>query len=180
MNKPWRSLALLVVIVLIGVAAYDAVAHKTFSGSKIMFTAPGGRVELENTGGEPVAAVMTASARFTIASADNAVEIVGDTRQRVGNRNIMKYEGELPAGALDLRITRGSDVTFDLTANNGELRATVIPRESGDALPGILIAIGLILGGLFLLYRWNQALISGILKRRSTLPESGPVLPDNH
>ncbi len=180
MNKPWRSLALLVVLVLIVVAAYDAVAHKTFSGSKITFTAPGGRVALENSGGEPVAAVMTASTRFNIASVDNAVEIVGDTRERVGNRTVMKYEGELPAGPLDLRITRGSGVTFNLTANSGELRATVIPREANDALPIILVTIGLILGGIFLLYRWNQTLINGLLKRRAALPESVPVLPDSN
>ena len=142
-----RALAALVVAVIIAVVAFDAARHQTLQGSELGFTVYSGRVALINESGEPVAARLTSSRAFRIVSADGEVTL-DSTREGTGRDLTYVFEGDLPAGNLELQLARGSDVAFQLSAP-ADITAGVAPRSDSETTTITVLAALAILGALF-------------------------------
>lgn len=139
MKINFRLVAVLVIAVIVAYFAFDGVSQKTFEGSQVSFSVNTGRVELMNDTGEPVQVRMSAGRTFTIARSDGE-EDIAPTREGSGRNLRYVFEGELPPGDLELRVARGADVDFTITAS-GSIRTLVTPRNDGDTQSLILMAL---------------------------------------
>lgn len=147
MKFNFRALVALAVIVIVAYVAFDAVRLQSYSGSALTFTVPTGSVELVNDSDEPAQIRAYARSLFHVARNDSEEALVA-TRQGSGRNALYVFEGELPPGSSELQITRGSDVTFELSST-GLLNATVTPRKSGETTTILVVAALVILGSLY-------------------------------
>lgn len=162
MTKYLRSLAVLVVIVIVAIWAYDAATPRRLSGSQLSFTMNGGQITLDSPADEPVSAHITSSARFSMTGSQDVT--IEPTREGTGRQTVYRYEGELPGGNLELRVVRGSDIRVELTAD-GVMEAVVMPRSESERSTTVVVSVIVIVGGLFFLYRWHRQGVNSFIRR---------------
>lgn len=153
-------------VILVGVIyiAYTTVAQQQYSGEQLQFTVNTGSALVENETGEPVAVTMTSGRVFTVASSESGDDFVS-AREGSGRNTRHVAAGELSATSQELRITRGSDVTFDLTGN-GSLQVTVTPRSQSEISTIIIVAVVVVAGLLYYISRETKHAWLGMLRRK--------------
>ena len=152
-------------LIIAGVAywAFDSVNTRSYAGSAIAFTVgSGSQVSISHEAGEPAVLDMTASSSFAVTSTNTDLSGSG-TREGSGRNVVYRHQVELPAGATDFRVTRGSNITFAFEgAPSAE--AVVTPMEGDAARTTVIVAAVVILAALYYIsrtleHRWIKAVM---------------------
>lgn len=169
MMKIIRIVIALAVIAGTAYWAYDSVREQTVSGSEIVLVANNGNVvTISHNADESVPLEMTARANFGYNTTNP--DLGGSpTREGTGRDAVYKHVVELPSGSSDFRITRGSNITFAVSA--GESVDAVLTPLSPDAARTTIIVAGMvILAALYFIsgtleHRWLKTLRQKLTSR---------------
>lgn len=134
-------IAALVVMVGVIYFAFNALQKEKHAGAEITLTT-NGIITVNNTTTDPVALRATSRRVFTVTTTDPANETLRAVREGTGAAVVQAVEAELPLGTTEMRLTRGSDVTYVLTAT-GPIDASVA-RYGPTASRNIVIGTGII------------------------------------
>ncbi|MAS37390.1 MAG: hypothetical protein CL610_25540 [Anaerolineaceae bacterium] len=159
---------IIALLVIVGVAywAFDSIQASTYSGDQVEFAAGSGNiVSVTHHADEALALDMTSRSGFAVTS-PNADLSGSGTRDTSVTPAVYRYVVELPAGTSELRLTRGSNVTFDLEgASPAEI--VVQPMDAESARNTVIIALVVILAALYYIsssvqHRWARSIIQKV------------------
>ena len=166
-----RVIIALVLLVAVLYFAIGAVGQQTYAGEELTFETSG-IATVVNTGDEPVNLTATSTRSFTISTDDPDMRTLRAEREGSGRTAVYTIAAELSGGTTELRVTRGSDVNFALTADSA-IQATVAARDA-TGNRNILIAAGVVsLGLLFYMsnttgHAWLKMLRQRVAGRKAT------------
>jgi hypothetical protein len=121
-----RVIIALTILVAMLYFAIGAVAQHKYSGSELNF-ATSGIVSLDSDAAANVTA--TSNRSFTISTDNPEMRTLRAEREGSGRSAVYGVQADLLSGANELRVTRGSDVNFVITADS-PIRATVAARSA--------------------------------------------------
>jgi len=148
MKINFRAVIGLVLIAVVVYVVATSIMSTSASGTELTLDSSSGYVTVLNSNDTPVAARLTARSAFRVTvSGDEPTELVS-AREGSGRNVVQAIEAELPPGDVVLTITRGSDVTFQLTSEEN-IQATAVPRNENDTRTMLIIGAVIILGLLF-------------------------------
>lgn len=167
-------IAALVVMVGVLYFAFTALQKEAYTGAEITFT-NNGIITVDNSTTDPVALRATSRRVFTITSTDPANTTLRAVREGSGTAVLQVVETELPLGTTELRLTRGSEVTYEFTAT-GPI-STSIARYSPTARRNIVIGTGIICLALlfFMSQSTNHAWLNMVRQRLGNKGQAGEV-----
>lgn len=155
------------VLLIVGVVylAATAVLPTSASGREVVVESSSGSVTIENGSDSPVMAVMSGRNAFRVTVSGDEPTELASARSGSGRSIAQVIETELPPGPVVLTISRGSDVSFQLTSE-ANLSVTAEPRNAGDTQSVLLFAGFVVLGLLYYIsnatgHRWLRQLRAG-------------------
>lgn len=140
-----RVIAALLMIGAVVYFAVDAIKTESHTGSEVNFTTSGIATVTNNTD-DPVTMQATSRSSFTLFSQQLEPPTMRATREGTGRTAMYVASAELPSGQSEVRVTRGSSVTFELNGS-GSIQATVAARDA-EGNRNILIVAGVVCLGL--------------------------------
>lgn len=173
LNKAFRVLIALAVIVGAVYWAYTSTRNRTYAGSELSFELAGGTTVIENPSEEPVTAHLSSkgsSASFTVIS-DAQEDRITSTREGSGASAVHRAELELPPGLTELQVTRGSNVMLT-TEGETRINATVSPTSANGARTIWIVALVVVVGALYYISRTLQHRWLAALRQRLQQPGS--------
>jgi hypothetical protein len=166
----FRVVAALLVIVAVAYMAFTSVQSESQTGTELSITTSG-VITLTNTADEPAAARLTSPRAFTVTVTGAEEATLRSEREGTGRNTVYFADTELPAGVTELRVTRGSDVTFAISAD-APMDATAAARDEAGNRSILITAAVVILGALaFMSFATNHSWMK--LLRRGGKPAAG-------
>lgn len=159
-----RVIAALLMIVAVIYFALDAIRTQSYSGSDVSFTTSG-IATVTNSTDDPVTLRATSRSSFTMFSQQLAPTTMRGVREGTGRNAVYVATTELPTGESQVRVTRGSGVTFELNGS-GSIQANVAARDA-EGNRNILIVAGVVCLGLlaYISFTTNHAWL-GMARQR--------------
>ena len=142
-----RVIIALVVLAAVLYFAIGAVGQQTYAGEELSFTTSG-IATVVNTGDEPFNLIATSGRSFTISTDDPDMRTLRAVREGSGRTAVYTVAADLSGGTTELRVTRGSDVNFAITADSA-IQATVAARDAAGNRNILIAAAVVSLGLLF-------------------------------
>ena len=153
MKINWK--VLIVLVLMTGITAWlvNALRTQHYTGTVLNVGIGSGPVTLINSGNEPVAVQLTGTGvrGFTVASPTAGLAGTS-TRQGTGSSSTQVFNFTAPSGMTTFTVGRGTGVMLGVHATS-PLTVSADPLNANEARTTGLVALAVLLAGLFYLYR---------------------------